>query len=231
MKALTTAIAVCLALTPLALYAAEKQAEEPKAAKQAAMPQFKPTNVGTPMTRLGGATRGAMANAPRTEALVPEEVGHTLQSQPVLYWYLDAKTADRIDFALIGVDPVNPILEITLEGPFEPGIQRIRTADLGIALEPRLEYQWFVRVVPNPDQRLYDRVVGGGIQRIEASEELRARISAAPKGESHYVLAEAGIWYDALDSLSLQVDAAPEDENLRAQRTSLFAQVGLKGVN
>jgi hypothetical protein len=241
MKALAIAIALCFAVSHATARAADAEAEAPRAAdakaeplqaaKPARMPQFKPTNVGAPMTRLGGATRGAPGGVPRTEALVPEEIGHTLQAQPVLYWYLDAKTDDRIDFALIGVDPRNPIIETTLKGPFAPGIQRIRMADLGISLEPGVEYQWFVRVIPNPDQRLYDRVVGGGIQRIDASDELRAKIAAAPKRESHFVLAEAGIWYDALDSLSLEVEAAPDDANLRAQRASLFDQVGLENVN
>jgi hypothetical protein len=45
------------------------------------------------------------------------------------------------------------------------------------------------------------------------------------------VLAEAGIWYDALDSLSMQIEAAPENENLRAQRAALLDQVGLEDVN
>ncbi|MFB3118482.1 MAG: DUF928 domain-containing protein [Myxococcota bacterium] len=132
--------------------------------------------------------------------------------------------------ALIGVDPINPILETTLEGPFEPGIQRIRLADHGVTLQPAFEYQWFVRVIPNPDQRLYDRVVGGGIQRLAPSAELDARLAAAQQGDAHYVLAEAGIWYDALDSLSLQIEAAPENENLRAQRAALFDQVGLENL-
>jgi hypothetical protein len=64
-----------------------------------------------------------------------------------------------------------------------------------------------------------DRVVGGGIQRVEPSAELDAK------------LAEAAIWYDALDSLSVQIDASPENENLRAQRAALFDQVGLENVN
>jgi hypothetical protein len=195
------------------------------------MPMFKPTNLGAPMTRMGGATRSATGTVPRTEALVPEVAGHTLQAQPVLYWYLAGKTDERIDFALIGVDPINPMLEVTLKGPFEPGIQRIRLADHGVKLLPGLDYQWFVRVVPNPDQRLYDRVVGGGIQRVEPSAELDAKLAAARQGDTHYALAEAGIWYDALDSLSVQIDASPENENLRAQRAALFDQVGLEDVN
>jgi hypothetical protein len=236
MKTLITVIALCLALATSAPYAAEKDAAksdgaDTKAAKSAAMPVFKPTNVGAPMTRLGGATRSTTGTVPRTEALVPEVAGHTLQAQPVLYWYLAGKTDDRIDFALIGVDPINPILETTLVGPFEPGIQRIRLVDHGATLEPNLEYQWFVRVIPNPEQRLYDRVVGGGIQRLEPSAELDAKLATAQQNDAHFVLAEAGIWYDALDSLSQQIEAAPENRNLRAQRTALFDQVGLEKLN
>jgi hypothetical protein len=234
-KTLITLTALCLALASSASYAGEadaakSNAAESKPAKLAAMPLFKPTNVGAPLTRLGGATRSATGSVPRTEALVPEVAGHTLEAQPVLYWFLGGKTDDRIDFALIGVDPINPILETTLEGPFEAGIQRIRLADHGVKLQPVLEYQWFVRVIPNPDQRLYDRVVGGGIQRLEPSAELDAKLAAAQQGDAHYVLAEAGIWYDALDTLSLQIEAAPDNENLRAQRAALFDQVGLENL-
>jgi len=241
MKVLVQVIALCLTVASSAAYAEEKAAADKAAtkadtaksepAKAASMPMFKPTNLGAPITRLGGATRSATGTVPRTEALVPEVAGQTLQAQPVLYWYLAGKTDERIDFALIGVDPVNPMLEVTLKGPFEPGIQRIRLADYDLTLEPGLDYQWFVRVVPNPDQRLYDRVVGGGIQRVEPSAELDAKLAAAKQGEAHYALAEAGIWYDALDSLSVQIDASPENENLRAQRAALFDQVGLGNVN
>jgi hypothetical protein len=240
MKVLVTVIALCIALASSASHAADKDAAKAEAAKAdaaksepaktAAMPVFKPTNLGAPMTRLGGATRSATGSVPRTEALVPEVAGRTLQAQPVLYWYLAGKTDDRVDFALIGVDPINPIREITLDGPFEPGIQRIRLADHDVTLQPNLEYQWFVRVIPNPEQRLYDRVVGGGIQRLEPSAELGAKLAAAQQGDAHYVLAEAGIWYDALDSLSLQIEATPENENLRTQRAALFDQVGLENV-
>jgi len=236
MKAVIALLALFLALAYSAAHAADQDAAKPDAAKSATaqpapMPVFKPTNVGAPLTRLGGATRSATGTVPRTEALVPEVAGQTLQAQPVLYWYLAGKTDDRIDFALIGVDPINPILETTLEGPFEPGIQRIRLADQGVTLQPGLEYQWFVRVIPNPDQRLYDRVVGGGIERVEPSAELNAKLAAAPKDTAHYVLAEAGIWYDALDSLSLEIEAQPENENLRAQRAALFDQVGLEKLD
>ena len=56
-------------------------------------------------------------------------------------------------------------------------------------------------------------------------------LDAAQPGDAHYVLAEAGIWYDALDSLSMQIEYSPNDESLRAQRAALVAQVGLKSFN
>jgi hypothetical protein len=245
MKRLATVIALCLALAPTLSFAEEEESDRSDGAKSedaksdtaasesaqtAPMPLFKPTNLGAPMTRMGGATRSTTGSVPRTEALVPEVAGFTLQAQPVLYWYLAGKTDERIDFALIGVDPINPIREVTLEGPFEPGIQRIRLADHGVELQPGLEYQWFVRVIPNPDQRLYDRVIGGGIQRVEPSAELDAKLAAARQREAHYALAEAGIWYDALDALSVQIDASPDNENLRAQRAALLDQVGLENL-
>ncbi len=243
MKVRMTMIALCIALSSPALSSADAKsdasetekksdaAKKAKAPKRTGMPKFKPTNEGSPMTRLGGATRGNIGTVARAEALVPEEIGHTLEAQPVLYWYLSETTDDRIDFALIGVDPINPMLEITLEGPFEPGIQRLRTADLGATLEPGVSYQWFIRVIPNPEQRLYDRVVGGGIERLEKSAELQARLDAAQPEDAHYVLAEAGIWYDALDGLSAQIESSPDDASLRAQRADLFEQVGLEKLN
>ncbi len=240
MKTRFTMIALCVALMLPVFSSAEDKTDDAKdeqatkqekAAKRTGMPKFVPTNEGTPMTRLGGATRGALKSVIRTEALVPEEMGHTLEAQPVLYWYLADKTDERIDFALIGVDPINPMLEITLEGPFEPGIQRIRTADLSATLEPGVSYQWFIRVIPNPEQRLYDRVVGGGIERTEKTAELEAKLKAAQPGDAHYVLAEAGIWYDALDALSIQIESSPDDASLLAQRAALFEQVGLEKLN
>jgi hypothetical protein len=86
-------------------------------------------------------------------------------------------------------------------------------------------------VIPNPEQRLYDRVVGGGIERLEKSAELQARLDAAQPEDAHYVLAEAGIWYDALDGLSAQIESSPDDASLRAQRADLFEQVGLEKLN
>ena len=105
-----TALCLALASAPWVYADSDTQTGESQQAavpaKKTGMPVFTPTNLGAPKTRLGGATRGSQDGVPRTEALVPEEPGQTWNAQPVLYWYLAAKTDHRIDFTLIGVDPI-----------------------------------------------------------------------------------------------------------------------------
>jgi hypothetical protein len=215
---------------------AAKSDEKPQATdsdsdSKARVPKFLQRNLGSPKTRLGGATRGADDDIPRTEALVPEEAGQTLRAQPVLYWHLSKQTNHRIDFTLIGVDPINPLLEVTLEGEFEPGIQQIRLDEYGVMLQEGVRYQWFVALVPQPKQRLHDRIIGGGIERLSAPADLQSKLDAAPAADAHFILAEAGVWYDALDSLSQQIMLSPGDAKLAAQRAALLDQVGLGQLN
>ena len=106
------------------------------------------------------------------------------------------------------------------------GIQSVRLADHGVKLEPGVSYQWLVKLVPRPDDRSYDRIVGGGVERVEASTELAA-VLADPEASRAHELAKGGIWYDAIDALSTEIEANPGDATLWNQRTALFEQVGL----
>jgi hypothetical protein len=193
-------------------------------------PMFVPPNRGSPMARLGGATRSAGADAlPRIEALVPEEAGWTLEEQPVVYWYLARTTDVRIEFVVIDLDLGEPLVQADLPKPARAGIQRIALADHGVHLKPGTAYQWLVKLVPNPQDRSYDRVVGGGIERVEPTAKVKAAL--AQGGSRAHALASAGIWYDAVDELSRQIEAKPDDRNLWNQRAALFEQVGLPEID
>lgn len=225
---------LCITLwAPQESAAADSMDAESQASKSTTkrVPKFLQKNLGSPKTRLGGATRGTGDDIPRAEALVPEESGQTLKAQPVLYWHLSKGTSHRVDFTLIGVDPVNPLLETTLKGKFEAGIQQVRLADYDIMLKEGVSYQWFVTLVPHPDQPLHNRIIGGGIERLSAPAELQSKLAAAPATDAHFILAEAGVWYDALDSLSQQILTSPDDAGLEAQRAALLDQVGLGQLN
>lgn len=193
----------------------------------AAMPVFVPPNRGSPMARLGGATRSASSGAlPRIEALVPEEPGWTLREDPVLYWYLSKPTDVRIDFVLLRLDPLEPVVEATLPAPKQPGVQRIALADHGVKLSPGVAYQWLVKLVPDPADRSYDRVVGGGLERVSAPTDLASALDDPQTSRAH-ALAKDGIWYDAVDVLSTGIESDPGNRTLWNQRAALFEQVGL----
>jgi hypothetical protein len=194
-------------------------------------PVFIPQRRSAPRVRQGGASRGSESDGfPVVDAVVPEHVGLTLSSQPVLYWHLSSPTDQRVDFTLIDEDSPRPLVEVTLKGPFRAGLQRIDTSRYGVKLRRGADYQWFVAVVSDPERRSSDVIAGGGIQRIRASSELRSQLDGADAERVPFVLAEHGIWYDAVDQLSRRITASPDDTLLRRQRAALLSQVGLGRV-
>ena len=209
------------------------QKPAPVAGESSDMPGWTPPNRGsTTAARLGGATRSAGNHSlPRIEALVPQEAGWTLEEQPVLYWYLSKTTDVAVELALVRVEPLEQILKVTLPKAERAGIQRIRLADHGAQIESGSSYQWLVKLVPNPEDRSYDRIVGGGIERVEPSQSLSQQLASASPERRAHVLAGNGIWYDAIDDLSIRIDAAPGDRGLWNQRAHLFRQVGLPEVD
>ena len=243
MRAKISSAAAILGMVILAsptLSVAEEAAAGSTTAQKAAaaggsseMPGWVPPSRGsTTAARLGAATRSAGDDSlPRIEALVPQEAGWTLEEQPVLYWYLSKTTDVAVELALVRVEPLEQILKVTLPTPERAGIQRIRLADHGAQIDSGSSYQWLLKLVPNPKDRSYDRIVGGGIERVEPSQSLSQQLdSASPERRAH-VLAGNGIWYDAIDDLSVRIDAAPGDRGLWNQRAHLFQQVGLPEVD
>jgi hypothetical protein len=87
-----------------------------------------------------------------------------------------------------------------------------------------------VLLVPDPADRSRDRVVGGGIERVAPDPGLRDRIARADRERLPFVLAEAGVWYDAIDLLSEEIDRRPGDAKPWNRRAALFEQVGLPEV-
>ena len=229
---------VALLLAALALVAPNfTLAEEEKTAKAPARksvdkdasppPVFIPANRGAPRARIGGATRGE--ESMDLEAVVPDRVGLTLEASPSLYWYALREIGERVDLTLVDARTAVPILETTLPGPFPAGLQRVELARHGVTLDPGVQYQWFVALVRDPARRSRDSVAGGGIERVEPSAELEARLATADDRSAYRILAESGIWYDAVDRLSRRIEV-DEVASLREERAALLSQVGLERV-
>ena len=58
-----------------------------------------------------------------------------------------------------------------------------------------------IKLIRNTNDRSYDRLAGGGIERVAASPDLEKELTN-PSASPPHVLVQAGIWYDAIDNLS-----------------------------
>jgi hypothetical protein len=222
--------AAALILTTASERAADEQPDSDPAVR---MPIFVPRDVGAPQARVRGASRGSdFAKIPSIDALVPEQMGYTLDPQPTLYWFLSDSTDRRVEFTLDaqGSESPDPQFETTLSPPHDAGINRIDLASHGIELKPGVTYMWYVTLLPDPESRSDARVSGGAIQLMTAPPELREALDASDAEEHPLILAAAGIWYDALSVLSEGVRSQSVGAQRGAQRAALLEQVGLGSV-
>ncbi len=178
--------------------------------------------------RVTGGSRGSGDSTVRLDVLTPDETGLTTQEQPSLFWYQSKPAKAQFELTLLEENKTKPLLQTKTDRASQAGIQRLKLADHGIRLEPGVEYRWVVALVIDPDNRSNDLVASGFVKRVSPSKDLQQKLAKAAPGARAGIYAEAGIWHDALASLSDQIDAHPNDRDLRNQRASLLQQVGLK---
>ena len=186
---------------------------------------------GAPGGRVGGGVRGGtQRDMFLLSVLAPDHSGLTTSEQPSLYWYISTDTSLPVEVTIMDPQGVKPILETRLPAPVKAGVHRFRLGDHNVRLGPGTAYRWFVAVVPDGDRRSKDILAGGAIERVEAPSDLQGKLSDAGKDRAFAVYAEAGLWYDALKAISDQIEAAPENQELRKQRAALLSQVGVPAI-
>jgi Domain of Unknown Function (DUF928) len=201
-----------------------------KTESPASVPVYTPPKRGAPGGRVGGATRGIQREVFILSVLAPDHSGFTTSDQPSLYWFISNSTSLPVELTVMDPQGVQPILETRIPAPVQAGVHRIRLADYNIRLAPGAAYRWFVSVVPDADRRSKDIMTVGAIERVEMPEGLKAKVAQAAKSDLPSIYAEASLWYDTVAAISEQIEAAPQDQALRKQRTALLAQVGLSGI-
>ena len=195
------------------------------------LPIYSPPKHVTPRARVGGALRGTEGNDPEIVALVPDHVGLTVKRTPTLNWFLSKQTTYPLFFTLNDAQKIRPIYEGPLPAPTKPGVQAIDLKTLGLALEPNVQYRWFVSARRNPDSPSQDIVAGGMIERCEFSECLMiTSVNTTCDQNSVRTNAMASMWYEAIACVSSLIDQEPKDPSLRRMRAALLRQAGLNGV-
>jgi hypothetical protein len=192
---------------------------------------YKPPKRGAPGGRVGGGTRGIQRDVFVLSVLAPDHSGLTISEQPSLYWFISGPTSLPVELTVTDRDGGQAILETRLQGPVQAGVHRVRLADHNIHLKQGVTYQWFVTVIPDSDRRSKDILAGGTIERVDVPDDLKAKLTTANKSELFPLYSEAGLWYDAVATVSEMIEATPQDQTLRKQRAALMSQVGLTGIS
>lgn len=184
-----------------------------------------------PVNREGIGTRGTKDNKNIYLAvLVPNHLALTTKSQPSLFWYLSQPVSSRIELTINDEESVEPVLEKSLDKRDKYGIQHIGLSDYNISLKQGVEYQWFVTIVPDPEQRSKDITAMGMLKYIEPSKEIEDKLAKARGIEIPATYAEEGLWYDALTALCELINKNPDDKALCNERIFLLEQIGLRTV-
>ena len=197
---------------------------------ESSMPLYKPRRDSIPKGRTEGPARGSGGDAPVVQVLAPDHVGFTRKKDPALYWYLSSVTAKPIEFTLMDTRGIKPVIETRIPAPAQPGVQVVRLKDLGQTLEPGVQYKWYVSVILDPESPSGNLIAGGTIERVPFLEAMTLFSPNGGPDDKVGRLAFVGLWYDAIQEVSEQIEAAPNDKPLREQRACLLSQVRLPDV-
>jgi hypothetical protein len=194
------------------------------------IPVYKPPEHATPRARIGRGLRGTEGSDPAVTALVPDHVGITVKQHPELNWFLSKRTSLPIRFTLIDEQSIRALVEKSITPPEEAGVQAIKLSDIDFALQPNVQYRWYVSLIKDADSPSRDIVTGGIIERCEFSECLVLDATTTCNRDAVAVSASKGFWYDAMACLCDLIEIHPDDRDLRRQRAGLLKQVGLHEV-
>ncbi len=122
----------------------------PKSSEE--QPLYAPPKKITPRARVGGDARGTDGTDPEVKALVPDHVGLTTKETPVVNFYVSKSTQYEVIVTLRDDRSPRAFQEKSIPSPKQPGIYTINFKELGFALEPNVQYRWFVSVIRDPNQ-------------------------------------------------------------------------------
>jgi hypothetical protein len=191
---------------------------------------FRPPTTGAETVRVTGGSRGTDIATITLDVLAPDDIGLTTQEQPSLFWYQSQPADAKFELTLLQEKQIKPLVQVKVDRASKAGFQRLKLSEHGVKLTPGVEYQWVVALVTDPENRSTDLVASGVVKRIEPAADVKQKISQAAPASLPSIYAEAGIWYDAIATLSDQIEAQPENKTLRETRADLLQQVGLKAA-
>jgi hypothetical protein len=201
---------------------------------------FEPETEGKPGRLEGAGTRsGCPTSGEFTLLLPPNYSGLTLQASPSFYMYVPTRCQVPVELTLLDKQQQEVLYQTTMETTGVPGVVRV---DLDNSQAPALEigktYYWEATLVMSGDigDRSQDVYDFGWIRRVEATENFQRQLQNASDLEKAKLLAETGIWYDAVDlmaelRLHSENNCSPTDGEISSNSVADQWQELLRSVN
>lgn len=194
---------------------------------------FRPPNRGAPPVTSGAASRGdwgdCTSSTDALTALIPSSsLGLAASQEPTLMVYIPETSAASLELTLENEDGTEVLYRQTLEVPNTAGIVQLNLADY--TSTPLVEgnlYRWYVSLVCDNDDRSRNAVIAGWVEPVAPSAALVNSLQQADPQDRPRLYAEAGIWYDALQSLANLYQSQPQNAMLTADWQALLQSVGL----
>ena len=180
--------------------------------------------------RVAGGARGGAADDFSLMVLVPDQIALTTQAQPSLYWYQSKAAKTVCEIAVTESKNPKPLLMLKSSAPTPAGIHAIRLSKFNVELKPKSIYRWSVAMIVDPNNRSEDIIASGVIQRVDPPADFAGKLAHLDGSGQTALYAQNGFWYDALQSISDQIDHAPTDPSLHQERASLLRQIGMDGT-
>jgi len=161
------------------------------------------------------------------EVLVPDQIALTTQAQPSLYWYQSKNANTQCEVTITEPNNPKPLLMLKSHAPTPAGIHAIRLSKFNVELKPKVIYRWSVAVIVDSENRSQDVIANGVIERTDLSSDLAGKLAQVSDADKPALYADNGMWYDALQAISDQIDLDPKNASLRKERADLLSQVGI----
>ncbi|MBD2436780.1 DUF928 domain-containing protein [Nostoc sp. FACHB-110] len=185
-------------------------------------------NIEAPLGRLrGGASRGLSCvpkNQPLKALLPKSNIGLTTLDNPTLYLFIPQTPASEIELIIQDENA-----QIVYQQSYKPSTQ---AGIVGLSLPPNTisvgkKYQWTLAIICDSQDRSLDSIIEGKTQRV-ANPGLMKKLEQATLHERLHLYAEAGIWYDVLDTLVKLRYANPNDLQLKIDWQDLLTAPGVE---
>ncbi|MGI0483942.1 DUF928 domain-containing protein [Pantanalinema rosaneae CENA516] len=196
-----------------------------------------PPGQGTPKGTAGGGSRPAThlicLQQPNSQenliALAPTQgVGLTTQTNPTVWVYIPNTTATMLEFSLF-TQGQEGIYQANLPIPTS-GLVKITLPTNAVTLASNQPYYWTAALVCDPKRRTKDWLVGGWIRQQPLTPEQQQQLAAATSEQQVKLYAQAGFWYDALNTYLELSRSQSGNETLAGLWADLLNMAGLRAI-